>query len=471
VTQKSKILVVGDVMLDHYLWGRCDRISPEAPVQVVAVERESVVLGGAGNVVNNLLALNVQVEVASVIGDDAVGAELLAHLEQANISTQNIIIEAKRKSTKKSRIIASNQQIMRYDHETTQAISGESQAQLLARVERIIERVDGVVLSDYGKGLLVDELTQKLIVMARKAGKHLLVDPKGKDYTKYRGATLITPNRKEAALAVGFELGSLEALTRAGFWLRDTYDLDQVVITLSEDGMAIFDESMQTIPTIAQEVFDVTGAGDTVIATLAYMLCQGHSLIDAAHYANAAAAVVVAKLGSATATHVEIAQYLSRQEHQGSSSKIKSFDAIETIVRNHAQKRVVFTNGCFDILHVGHVRYLEKAKACGDILIVGVNSDDSVRRLKGPTRPINPQEDRALILASLASVDFVVLFNEDTPYELIKRIVPDVLVKGGDYAGKEVVGSDIAKEVRLIEFVEGKSTTQTIQKIHEGSLC
>ena len=458
-------------MLDHYLWGKCERISPEAPVQVVAVEKENTVLGGAGNVINNLHALGCDISVASVIGDDKAGSELLTYLTQAGINTQFLVREEGRKTSKKSRILASNQQIVRFDTESTADISQTSEAALLKSFDTIKHHIDAVILSDYGKGVLTPTLTQALIKRLRAAHILVLVDPKGKDYRKYFGATLITPNKKEASEATGMLLHTPAEIEKAGFELKNTLGLEYALITLSEDGIAIFDQTMRMHPTVAQEVFDVTGAGDTVIASLAFGLCTGKNIDEAVIFANAAAAVVVGKIGSATATHAEIEAYQTSIGHHSSHKHIKTFEEITRIATQFKEKKIVFTNGCFDILHAGHVTYLEKAKSFGDLLIVGVNSDASVRKLKGESRPINNEQDRAYLIAALHAVDYVVIFDQETPWELINLIKPHTLVKGGDYEGKTVVGSDIAHEVKLVTFVEGKSTTQTITKIKEQHLC
>lgn len=461
------ILVVGDLMVDHYLWGRCDRISPEAPVQVVDIQRESHSLGGAGNVICNLVALGATVSVASAIGDDAIGAELLEMLGAIGVDTRAVVMEPGRKTSKKSRIIASHQQVVRFDQESREFIAKTSEEMIKGAVEEVIERCDAVLLSDYGKGVLTPSLTQAIIKLSRSRNKKVLVDPKGIDFGKYSGATLVTPNKKEASQATGIDIVDDGSLHQAGFWLKNELSLDAAVITLSEDGMAIFDETMTKIPTVASEVYDVTGAGDTVLAALGFSLSLGLDLHEACRFANLAAAVVVGKLGSATATLEEIASYESSLRKSTGDEHIKSFEEISKIVQDLKKrgKKIVFTNGCFDILHLGHVKYLEVSKSFGDVLIVGLNSDDSVRRLKGENRPVNPEYDRAYLLAALEAVDYVVIFGEDTPYELIRIVRPDILVKGGDYAGKEVVGSDIAGEVRLVEFVEGKSTTKVIKKI------
>ena len=462
-----RILVVGDLMIDHYLWGKCERISPEAPVQIVAVDKETSVLGGAGNVIHNLNALGAEVEVLSVIGDDAIAHELKTLFKEINISTEGLMVETGRNTSKKSRIIASQQQVIRYDKESTQDISTDAQTRIIEAFTSQVDDAAIVLLSDYGKGVLTSALTQKLITIAKEKGKQVLADPKGSDFSKYKGATLLTPNKKEAILASGIEIIDEETLLKAIITLKKTCDLDVSLITLSEEGIAIYDNTLRKHPTVAREVFDVTGAGDTVIASLGFALASGYDIDAAVKFSNLAAGVVVGKIGSATATLDEIIEYESSLHKSTSDSHIKTIEKI-TLLSSELKKRgkkVVFTNGCFDILHVGHVKYLEEAKSYGDVLILGLNSDESVRRLKGPTRPVNTEDDRAYILASLEAVDYVVKFYEDTPYELIKAVKPHILVKGGDYAGKEVVGQDIAEELRLVQFVDGKSTTKIIERI------
>ncbi|WP_428837492.1 D-glycero-beta-D-manno-heptose-7-phosphate kinase [Sulfurimonas diazotrophicus] len=470
---RPNILVIGDLMIDHYLWGRAERISPEAPVQVVDVANETTVLGGAGNVINNLTALGASVSVASAIGDDANGKELTLMLKSIGVKTEGLVTQPGRKTSKKSRVIAANQQILRYDKESKDAITEASESKILAAVEKDLFLYDIIILSDYGKGVLTPALAQGVITRARAGGKKVLVDPKGRNYTKYRGAHLLTPNKKEAIEATGIEIKDDESLKAALLWLKSECGLDRSMITLSEDGIAIFDEKLKRFPTVAQEVYDVTGAGDTVIASIAFGLSSGLSIDDAARFANLAAGVVVGKIGSATVTLDEIEEYEAMLHQSSSDAHIKSFEEIDRIVNRcrAGGKRIVFTNGCFDILHVGHVKYLQVAKSFGDILIVGLNSDASVRALKGPSRPVNSEDDRAYILAALESVDYVVKFGDDTPYELIKMLCPDVLVKGGDYEGKAVVGTEFAGELKLVDFVEGKSTTKTIARIQEGTTC
>jgi D-beta-D-heptose 7-phosphate kinase / D-beta-D-heptose 1-phosphate adenosyltransferase len=462
-----KILVVGDLMIDHYLWGSSERISPEAPVQIVNVDSESTVLGGAGNVINNLNALGAIVDVISVIGECETSKELKDLLCDIKVETQYLITQKNRVTSKKSRIIAAQQQVVRYDRESTSEINSKSQVAILKVYKKIVNNYDVILLSDYGKGVLTFELTQLLISIANKNKKKLLVDPKGLDYSKYEGAYLLTPNKKEASEATNIIIKDNESLAKSIRILKDNIDLTVSLITLSEKGVAIFDNELRIHPTVAREVFDVTGAGDTILASLGFALSCNCDIDEAVKFANLASGVVVGKIGSATATLNEIIEYESSLNKSTSDEHIKTWDEISSIISElkNNDKKIVFTNGCFDILHIGHVKYLEKAKNFGDILILGLNSDDSTHRLKGKNRPINTQDNRAYILASLEVVDYVVIFNEDTPLDLIKLIKPDVLVKGGDYEGKEVVGQDVAKELKLVQFIVGKSTSKTIERI------
>ena len=406
---RPNILVIGDLMIDHYLWGSCERISPEAPVQVVDIAKETTVLGGAGNVINNLKVLGAQVSVASVIGDDEVGEELLAMLENIAVDSSTIIKQPKRKTSKKSRIIATNQQVLRYDKESKEEITQSSQKLIVASLEKNIEKYAAIILSDYGKGVLTDSLCQQIISLANSYDVKVLVDPKGEDFTKYSGAYLLTPNKKEAQLATKIEITDERSLTQALLALKKDASLSISLITLSEDGIAIYDSTLKKFPTVAKEVFDVTGAGDTVIASIAFALSSKKTIEESIAFANLAAGVVVGKIGSATVSIDEIVEYEASLHKSQSDAHIKSFDEINTIVKRAQRngKKIVFTNGCFDILHVGHVKYLQIAKSFGDILIVGLNSDASVSRLKGKDRPINIAEDRAYLLAALEAVDFV----------------------------------------------------------------
>ena len=465
-----KILVIGDLMVDYYLWGSSDRISPEAPVPVVSINNESRVLGGAGNVINNLKALNAKVDVMSVVGECGVSTELKSLLNEIEIDTQYLTTEPKRISSKKTRIIAAQQQVVRYDQENSTEITETSQKTLLSNFRKRITDYDCVLLSDYGKGVLTNELTQQLIKTAKQHSVKILVDPKGLDYAKYKGAYLLTPNKKEAREATGINITDDASLACTIKQLKEEYELDVSLITLSEQGVAIYDGELRNHPTQTREVFDVTGAGDTVLASLGFALSCKLDIDEAVKFANLAAGVVVGKIGSATATLNEIIEYESSLNKSTNDAHIKTLNEITALSEELKTrgKKIVFTNGCFDLLHAGHVRYLEASKNFGDVLILGLNSDRSVAALKGVGRPINAQIDRAYILAALEAVDYVVIFDDDTPYDLINAIKPHTLVKGGDYEGQDVVGQDIAQELKLIQFVDGKSTTKTIEKIQQS---
>ena len=466
-----RVLVIGDLMIDHYLWGNCERISPEAPVPVIDIKSENSVLGGAGNVINNLQSLGAKVDVISIISYSETSNKLQKLLTDINVDTNYLITQKNRTISKKSRIIASQQQVVRYDQECTEDISIESQSLILDTFKKIISNYEIILLSDYGKGVLTQELTKSLITIANKHQKKVLVDPKGVDFSKYKGAYLLTPNQKEASEATQINIRDDISLIKAITELKNECDLDVSLITLSEDGIAIFDNKFRIHPTNAREVFDVTGAGDTVLASLGFALACNLKIDKAIKFSNLAASVVVSKIGSATATLNEIIELESSLNKSSSIEHIKTLDEIKALSKDLKliDKKIVFTNGCFDLLHAGHVQYLESAKSFGDVLILGLNSDRSVKSIKGSGRPINNETDRAYIVAALEVVDYVVIFDEDTPYNLIHAIKPNTLVKGKDYEGKEVVGQDIVDELILVEFVEGKSSSQIINKIQKGN--
>ncbi len=469
--KKPNILVIGDLMIDEYLWGNCERISPEAPVQVVDIKKETVVLGGAGNVINNLISLGAKVSVMSVIGNDEAGRELKSMLDK--IGAKSFLVGQKgRKTSKKTRLMASHSQVVRYDKESKNDISFESVKKLFLKLQEKINAYDTILLSDYDKGVLTNELIEKVISYANKNKKRVLVDPKGNNFTKYSGAYLLTPNKKEAELASGIKIENDDTLKEVLINQKLEANLGVSLITLSENGIALLvDDEVIIKPTVAREVYDVTGAGDTVLASLGFAISLGYDIFTAVEFANLAAGVVVSKLGSATVTMDEIEEYQASLHKSSIELHIKTRKEIKKIScrLKEQKKKIVFTNGCFDILHRGHVSYLNTAKSFGDVLILGLNSDESVKRLKGEDRPINCEDDRAYILSALECVDYVVIFDEDTPYELISKIKPDILVKGADYEGKEVVGSDIAKETKLVTFVNGRSTTKTIEKIQKAN--
>jgi D-beta-D-heptose 7-phosphate kinase/D-beta-D-heptose 1-phosphate adenosyltransferase len=469
--KSPKILVIGDLMIDHYIWGSCDRISPEAPVQIVKVEQESSSLGGAGNVVSNLKALGADVDVISVIGDCNISSELQNLLTSIDVDTSQLISQSGRLASKKNRIISSHQQVVRFDQECIDEISDETQKKILKQFITVIENYEIILFSDYGKGIFTKNLSQSLIKYANKHNKRVLIDPKGMDYSKYRGAYLLTPNKKEASDATRINIHDDSTLEKAIKQLKLDCNLTISLITLSEAGIGIYDENLRIHPTFTREVFDVTGAGDTVLASLGFALACDLDIDSAVEFSNLSAGVVVGKVGSSTATLNEIIAYESSINKSSSDKNIKSFSEISELSSELKSKgrKIVFTNGCFDILHAGHVKYLEEAKKFGDILIVGLNSDSSVRTLKGESRPINNELDRSCILAAIEVVDYVVIFNDVTPYKLINVIKPDTLVKGGDYKDTEIIGSDIANELKLIKFIDGKSTSKIINKIQNKS--
>ena len=467
-----RALVIGDLMLDEYLWGRAERISPEAPVQVVEVTREDLRLGGAGNVVHNLVALGCRVAVCSVIGCDENGALLRRAFEEKGVVLDGLFEDPERRTSKKTRVIAANQQIVRIDRETKSAIGAGMEQGMLDYLASGLADVDVIVVSDYLKGVLTPAVLSAVCRRGRAMGIPVVVDPKGGDYGKYRGATLLTPNRKEAEIASGVAITDLESLERAAQGLLGSLELDALLITRSEAGMSLFpaDGDAVHIPTVAREVFDVTGAGDTVISVLSLGLACGLSMPDSAWIANVAAGIAVGKLGTSTVAPGEIVAEVGHGL-KDSDSKIKNLDVLTHVIARERSrgKRVVFTNGCFDLLHVGHVKYLQKARELGDLLVVGLNTDASVRRLKGEKRPLIEETERAHILAALDCIDYVVLFDEDTPLRVIEALAPAILVKGGDYNVDQVVGREVVEahggRVELIQFVDGRSTSRIIEKI------
>ena len=461
------ILVIGDLILDEYLWGDCDRISPEAPVQIIKIHNENQLLGGAGNVIHNLKTLGAKVDVLSVLSNCDSSKKIRELFSDINVDLQFIVDQKNRVTSKKSRVIASQQQVVRFDRENTESISDQTQSIVIDTFNKIVNNYDVILISDYGKGLLTKKLTQTIIKVSNDNNKKVLVDPKGQDYSKYKDSFLLTPNIKEASEATNIDIKDDESLLLAIKKLKSDCNLDLSLITLSEKGVAIFGDEFRIHPTTSREVFDVTGAGDTVLASLGFAIACEIDIDSAVQFSNLASGVVVGKIGSATVTVNEVIEYESSLNQSSSSGRIKTQAEISIISEELKSKgkKIVFTNGCFDLLHAGHVQYLEDAKSCGDVLIVGLNSDESVGILKGKGRPINNQLDRAIILAALEAIDYVVIFNENTPYELIKEIKPNTLVKGADYEGKAVIGEDIADEMILVKYIDNKSSSLTIKKI------
>ncbi len=473
-TAQIRCLVVGDLMLDEYLWGKAERISPEAPVQVVDVVREELRLGGAGNVVHNLAALGADVSVCSVVGDDQNGRELLEKFCQHHIDTRAIFLDPGRRTSRKTRVVAAHQQIVRIDRESREALPSSVEQQLCTWIADHAREYRVIVLSDYNKGVLTPAVIAAVVAAADLAGIPVLVDPKGTDFTRYSGATLLTPNRKEAEVASGISIKDTASLAEAAAVIMGATGLQHLLITRSEEGMSLFSRGGEVvhIPTVAREVFDVSGAGDTVLATLAVGVASGLTMAESARLANIAAGIAVGKLGTSIVTPQEIIDTVSLA-HKDSHAKIKSLDVLSALIAadKNRGKRVVFTNGCFDLLHFGHVKYLQKARSLGDLLVLGLNSDASVRRLKGLKRPLIDQDERAHLLAALDCIDYVVIFEEDTPLNLITSLKPHILAKGGDYSLDGVVGRDVVESyggrVELITFVDGKSTTNIIERVLE----
>lgn len=469
--KSSNCLVVGDIILDRYISGNVNRISPEAPIPVVHVTEERYVLGGAANVAGNICGYYMKPYLCGRIGNDAGGKKVRKMLEEKNIEFIGISSELNC-TTIKSRVTGMNQQIVRIDEEDCSGISFDEEKELLQNIREIIDQVQVVVLSDYDKGVCTERLCKDLVSICSKKGKFIIVDPKSKDWSKYAGATLITPNFKEFRESVGIDLANKEEdIIKESSFLMDKYDIKNLLVTRSQYGMTLVNTKKEaySFDTVAQEVFDVSGAGDTVVATIAAFMAAEYSLQDAVEISNQAAGLSVSKVGTYMVTIEEVNEFMSKDGFN-LNEKIVSLDALIQIIGKwrKGNNKIVFTNGCFDILHVGHITYLNKARRFGDKLIIGINTDSSVKRLKGDGRPLNRQEDRAILLAALQCVDLVVLFDGDTPYELIKAVKPDVLVKGGDYKPEEVVGREFAGELKLVQFVDGYSTTNIIKEISEN---
>ena len=468
----ARVLCVGDVMLDHYIYGRVERISPEAPIPVLRLEHEVKKLGGAGNVVANLHSLGAKACAVAVIGDDPAGREIGQLLAELDGGDAALVTEAGRVTTVKTRYIAETQQLLRADRERAAPLGAAARAALLAKVRAALASCRVVALSDYAKGVFADGLAAEIIAAARAAGRIVVVDPKGTDYSRYRGATLIKPNRRELAEATQQRVESATEIAAAASSLIAEHGFDAVLVSLSREGMLLIDSTgaSHALAAEAREVFDVSGAGDTVVATLAAALAAGVPLREAARLANVAAGIVVAKVGTAAVHADELAAALVDRDALMMRKHLPLSAALDRVARwRRSGLTVGFTNGCFDLLHPGHVSLLSEARAACDRLVVGLNSDASVARLKGPGRPAQTEEARAQVLSSLASVDLLVVFDEDTPRDLIAALKPDVLVKGADYRLDQVVGADIVQsyggKVLLAEIVPGHSTTATLARI------
>jgi D-beta-D-heptose 7-phosphate kinase/D-beta-D-heptose 1-phosphate adenosyltransferase len=472
---KVRILCVGDVMLDRFVEGSVQRISPESPVPVVLRGVTRDVPGGAANVGRNISALGGRCTLIGAVGRDPIGEELHGLIAECGRIDPALVVDGSRPTIEKVRFVAQGQHLLRVDREEPGDISRDGAREVAAQVQARIAEHDVVVLSDYAKGVLTDGVITDVIEIAKASGVPVIVDPKSAHLARYAGATLVTPNAKEAADATGISIVEDDDAERAGAGVLAAAEIEAVLITRAGRGMSLIgrDGEIAHLPASAREVFDVVGAGDTVVATLALCLGGGMELADAARIANAAAGLVVGKHGTATVTRSELVDELVRLSRAGMvSSQLKVISGDRAVALRTQWERegltVGFTNGCFDILHVGHIQILEFARSQCDRLIVAVNDDASVKRLKGPSRPINHEADRAQILGAFGFVDAVTLFSEDTPYELIKALQPDVLVKGADYAIEQVVGHDIvqARGGRVVTFdlVPDRSTSSIIAR-------
>ena len=469
--KQARVLCVGDLMLDHYIYGRVERISPEAPVPVLHLEREERTLGGAGNVLRNLHALGVETCFISVTGTDPAGRDVARMVARLGGAEAHVLAERGRTTTLKTRYIAGTQQLLRADHERIAPLPAELRADFIKLAKEALAHHRVVILSDYAKGVLGEGVAAEIVAAAKAAGRLVVVDPKGNDYGAYRGADLLKPNRPELAAAAQMPVATDDEVVKAARSLIAAHGFGAMLVSCGKDGMLLVEGSGATLKLAAEarEVFDVSGAGDTVVAVLAAAMGTGASLGDAARLANAAAGVVVGKIGTAVVEPTELEAALLNRDTIEQRKTLPLSLALDQVARwRRGRLKIGFTNGCFDLLHPGHISLLDQAKAACDRLIVAINSDASVVRLKGPDRPVQNQEARAAVLSSLAAVDLVVVFDADTPIELIEAIRPDVLVKGADYRLDQVVGAEIVQSyggrILLAELMPGFSTTATIAR-------
>lgn len=472
---RARILCLGDIMLDKFAYCDTERISPEAPVPVLLLKRTQSMLGGAGNVARNIASLGGQAVLMGLLGPDPAGFEVRRLLRDAPGITDAHVASPNRPTICKTRYLAGHQQIVRIDEEQVHELDADEAAGLIAAIERTLPEVDALILSDYGKCVVCPQVIEAAIERARALGVAVFVDPKTDDFRRYRGATCVTPNQRELGAAARLPTGSDAEIVAAAHKVLAEAEAEAILATRSEKGMVLVEASgeFHIEPARAQEVYDVSGAGDTVIAVLALASASGYPLPQAMHLANRAAGIVVSKLGTATVELDELMLELSRDVTDKDWHHVKYYgaDEAETLVRRWKSRglKVGFTNGCFDIVHAGHVSLLAASRAQCDRLLVALNTDRGVRRLKGPSRPVNGLADRTAVIAAVESVDAVISFDEETPIELIRRLKPDVLIKGGDYTIEGVVGADVVQanggKVLLIDLVEGRSTTRLIDAI------
>jgi D-beta-D-heptose 7-phosphate kinase/D-beta-D-heptose 1-phosphate adenosyltransferase len=471
--RRARVLCLGDIMLDRYLTGQVERISPEAPIPVIAISEVSAMPGAAGNVARNIAALGGVAALVGVVGDDEEAGELVRLLSGEARIEPDLITAPGRRTTLKMRFVAQGQQLLRADREEASTISAAIEDQVLAAVREELALSDVVVLSDYAKGVLTDRVVQETIAAARAAGKPVIVDPKSQRFARYAGASLIKPNARELARATGNACDTVEDVVIAARGVLARMDVGALLVTRSAAGMVLIERGAEPVilEARAREVFDVSGAGDTAIAGLALGVAAGLSWSAAASIANEAAGIAVGKRGTAIVHPQELAKMLHDTDLGDATGRIRELGAAQDLAHQWraAGLKIAFTNGCFDLIHAGHIALLKEARAQADRLIVGLNTDLSVKRLKGEARPINAEIARAIVLASQRSVDLVVLFDDDTPLELLKALKPDVLVKGQDYTVSTVVGADLVQayggRVHLARLVPEMSTTKTIEKI------
>ena len=472
---RPRLLVIGDLILDEYIWGAVSRISPEAPVPILETKSENLTLGGAANVANNLVALGCEVHLVGAIGQDEKGDKLLTLIEEKGISSKGIFRFVHRPTTSKIRVVAHNQQVLRIDKEDNRPITEETENRIIKYINKALPDMDIVICSDYRKGILTEKVFNAVSHRAKNSKKRVIVDPKSSDFELYKGATVITPNQFEVEKAVPIKIQDKIDLNRAAEYLLNLTHAEVLLITRGKDGMTLYPNKAKPvdIPTQAKEVFDVTGAGDTVVSVLAMALAVGFNPEDSAWLSNMAASIVVGKVGTAVVTLNEINEYL-QEEMLRTAHTVLKLEELKKIVSlaKGTGKTVVFTNGCFDLIHGGHIEFLQKAREKGDLLVVGLNSDRSVKSIKGEGRPIKSEKERANIVSALRYVDYITIFDESTPEDLIREVRPDILVKGDDYAIDEVVGREIVEgygaKVELIPIVQGLSTTNIVEKILEN---
>jgi len=480
---KAKVLCFGDIMLDRFVYGTVSRISPEAPILILSMERETEMVGGAGNVVRNVAALGGKPSISTVIGDDAAGKSIKSLLQGNQVAISDIITAKDRETAIKTRFLSGNHQLLRTDREHLDQIDSKTIKKILSTAKKAMKKCGSVVISDYGKGVLVPEVIKGIISAAKASGKPVIVDPKGRDYSLYQGADLVTPNTAELADAVGHALTSEQDIIKAAKSLVKKHKLGAMLVTRSHEGMSLVPAkgSVTHLPAIAREVYDVTGAGDTVVAAIATVLASNNAtltkaaavatMIDAATIANICAGIVVGKRGTAACYAADLNAAIYHQNLSEAESKVMGLDQLQGRIQiwRKSGKKIGFTNGCFDLLHPGHISLLKQASRTCDRLVIGLNNDSSVRGLKGKDRPIQNETARATVLASLANVDAVVLFAENIPLKLIKAIKPDVLIKGADYTIDQIPEAKIVHgyggKVVLADLKAGQSTTKTISRM------